>query len=182
VNALYLVAIGNVHEGALAWIENAAAEWFPFPLRRLPPLLLPEAAYDTKRGQYQSVEIMKLLAQSAPPDAIRVLGVTAVDLAIPMLTFLFGQAHLNGPIALVSLCRLRQEFYGLPANENLLRQRIVKEVLHELGHTFGITHCSDPRCAMGLATHIGLVDAKAEQYCARCGLRLVQRFAAQGGL
>ena len=112
---LYLVAIGSVPEKALEWIENAAAEWFPLPLRRLPPLSLPESAYDRKRGQYQSVEIMKMLAQNAPPDATRLLGVTDVDLSIPMLSFLFGQAQLDGPIAVVSLCRLHQEFYGLPA-------------------------------------------------------------------
>ncbi|MGO9273414.1 MAG: archaemetzincin family Zn-dependent metalloprotease [Terriglobia bacterium] len=184
MNALYLVAIGSVPERALEWIENAAAEWFPLPLRRLPPLPIPEAAYDRKRGQYQSVEIMKMLAQYAPPDpspANRVLGVTDVDLAIPMLSFLFGQAQLDGPIAVVSLCRLHQEFYGLPADESLLRERTVKEVLHELGHTFGLAHCSEPKCAMSLATHIDLVDARAEQYCARCGLRLVQRFTSLEG-
>jgi predicted Zn-dependent protease len=41
-------------------------------------------------------------------------------------------------------------------------------------------HCSEPTCAMSLATHIELVDAKAEQYCARCGLRLVQKFSQEG--
>jgi archaemetzincin len=176
------VAIGSVPEAALAWIEDAVAEWFPLPLRRLSPLSVPEAAFDRKRGQYQSVEIMKMLAQYAPPDATRVLGVTDVDLAIPMLTFLFGQAHLDGPIALVSLCRLHQEFYGLPADDDLLRKRVVKEALHELGHTFGLAHCSESRCAMGLATHIELVDAKEEQFCSHCGLHLVQRLASQGGV
>jgi archaemetzincin len=178
VNALYLVAIGSVPAQALGWIEQAMAEWFPLPIRRLPPLSIPEGAYDAKRGQYQSVEFMKALAQSAPGDASRVLGVTDVDLAIPMLSFLFGQAQLDGPVALISLCRLRQEFYGLPAQEDLLRERAVKEVLHELGHTFGLVHCSEPTCAMSLATHIGLVDDKAEQYCERCGLQLVGRFAS----
>ena len=76
-----------------------------------------------KRQQYQSVEIMKLLARSAPRDASRVLGVTDVDLAIPMLSFLFGQAQFDGPVAMVSLCRLRQEFYGLPRRTELLRER-----------------------------------------------------------
>jgi archaemetzincin len=179
VNGIYLVAIGDVPAKALEWIESATAEWFPFPIRRLPALSIPESAYDAKRGRYQSVEIMKMLAQHAPRDASRILGVTDVDLAIPMLSFLFGQAQFDGPIAVVSLCRLHQEFYGLPAQENLLRERTVKEVLHELGHTFGLVHCSEPSCAMSLATHIELVDAKAEQYCARCGLQLVHRFAAQ---
>jgi archaemetzincin len=179
VNGLYLVAVGEIPTSALEWIERATAEWFPLPIRRLPALSIPESAYEAKRGQYQSVEIMKLLAQHAPRDASRILGVTDVDLAIPMLTFLFGQAQFDGPIAVVSLCRLHQEFYGLPPQESLLRERTVKEVLHELGHTFGLAHCSEPSCAMSLATHIELVDAKAEQYCARCGLQLVRRFAAR---
>lgn len=181
MNALYLVAIGNVPENACKWLEDAAAEWFPLPIRRLAPMPIPMAAYDAKRGQYQSVEFMKILAQQAPRDAERVLGVTDVDLAIPMLSFLFGQAQLDGHVAIVSLFRLHQEFYGLPMDENLLRERTVKEMLHELGHTFGLTHCSDPRCAMGLATHIELVDSKAEQFCSRCGLHLVQRFTSRNG-
>ena len=181
MNEIYLVAIGRVPGNTLEWIEKATAEWFPLPVRRLPPLSIPEGAYDTKRGQYQSVEIMKMLAQNAPRDASRVLGVTDVDLAIPMLSFLFGQAQFDGPIAVVSLCRLHQEFYGLPPQESLLRERTVKEVLHELGHTFGLVHCSDPTCAMSLATHIELVDAKAERYCTRCGMQLVHRFASREG-
>ena len=108
------------------------------------------------------------------------LGIVDVDLAIPMLSFLFGQAQFDGPIAVVSLCRLHQEFYGLPAQESLLRERTVKEVLHELGHTFGLVHCSEPTCAMSLATHIELVDSKAERYCERCGMQLVQRFSREG--
>jgi archaemetzincin len=178
VNGLYLVAIGNVPAHALDWVENAAAEWFPLPIRRLAPWSIPERAYDPKRRQYQSVELMKMLSQNAPRDASRVLGVTDVDLSIPMLSFLFGQAQFDGPIAVVSLCRLHQEFYGLPPDDSLLRERTVKEVLHELGHTFGLVHCSEPTCAMSLATHIELVDAKSEQYCARCGSRLVQRFTS----
>lgn len=178
MNVLYVVAIGSVAEKTLQWTEEAASEWFPFPLRRLPGLAIPATAYDTKRRQYQSVEIMKMLAQCAPRDALRVLGITEADLAIPALSFLFGQAQLNGPIALVSLCRLHQEFYGLAADLDLLRERTAKEALHELGHTFGLTHCSERECTMSLATHIEGVDAKTTRYCARCGLQLVQQFAS----
>lgn len=179
MNELCLVQIGRVPESALQWIEASAAEWFPLPIRRLPPLAIPEAAYDPKRGQYQSVELMKMLAKLAASNGSRILGITDVDLSIPMLSFLFGQAQFDGPVAVVSLCRLHQEFYGLPAQESLLRERTVKEVLHELGHTFGLVHCSDPTCAMSLSTHIELVDAKGERYCARCGLQIVQRFARE---
>ena len=179
---LCLVPIGGVPAQALDWIEAATSEWFPLPVRRLPPMALPETAYDPKRQQYQSVEVMKMLARAAPQNALRVLGVTDVDLSIPMLSFLFGQAQFDGPIAVVSLCRLRQEFYGMPPEARLLRERTVKEALHELGHTFGLVHCADSICAMSLSTHIELVDAKSERFCSRCGTHLVQRFSKEGVL
>lgn len=181
MSALYLVPIGNVPDKVWEWIEDAAAEWLPLPIRRLPALSIPDSAYDGKRKQYHSVEIMKLLAQKAPQDASRVLGVTAVDLSIPMLSFLFGQAQLDGRVAIVSLCRLQQEFYGLPARDDLLRERLTKEVLHEMGHTFGLVHCSEQKCAMSLSTHIGMVDTKAEEYCSRCGVQIAERFASLDG-
>jgi len=181
VRALYVVAVGSVASGVFEWIEAAAAAWFAFPIERLPPLAIPEGAYDASRGQCRSVEIMNALKRAAPADTARILGATEADLAIPMLSFLFGQAQLAGPVAVVSLCRLRQEFYGLPPDDELLRQRLVKETLHELGHTFGLTHCPDPKCAMSLATHIGLVDAKLERFCARCGSQLARRLARSHG-
>jgi len=181
VNIFYIVPVGGVAPSVLEWIDGAAAEWFPFPVRRLPAVPIPESAYDAVRRQYQSVAVMKSVAATAPSDTARILGVTEVDLAIPMLTFLFGQAQLNGPVALISTQRLRQEFYGLPANETLLRERTIKEMLHEMGHTFGLTHCSDPQCAMSLATHIDLVDTKQERYCARCGAHIAHRLANTNG-
>jgi archaemetzincin len=181
VKTVCLVAIGSVSAQVLDWVESTIAEWSPWPMLRLPALELPEGAYDARRRQYQSVEIMKAVAQCAPNDAVRILGVTEVDLAIPTLTFVFGQAQLDGPVAVVSLCRLHQEFYGLPVDESLFRERVVKEVLHELGHTSGLTHCGEPKCAMSLATHIGLVDNKDERYCARCGAQFARRLAIPDG-
>lgn len=181
MSALYLVPVGVVPDKVWEWISKAAAEWFPLPIQRLPTVPIPEAAYDSKRNQYQSVEMMKMLSQYAPRNGSRILGITNVDLSIPMLSFLFGQAQLDGPVAIVSLCRLRQEFYGLPTQDDLLRERLTKEVLHEMGHTFGLVHCSEQSCAMSLSTHIGMVDGKTEQYCSRCGMQVARRFASLDG-
>jgi archaemetzincin len=181
VKTVYVVAIGSVPVQVLEWVESVVDEWCPWPIRRLPALEIPEGAYDEARGQYQSVEIMKAVARSRPGDAARILGVTEVDLAIPMLTFVFGQAQLDGPVAVLSVCRLRQEFYGLKSEQGLLRERVVKEALHELGHTFGLTHCLEPKCAMSLAAHIGMVDNKEERYCAHCGEQLARCFASPDG-
>lgn len=181
MSALYLVSVGAVPEKVWEWISKTVAEWFPFPVQRLPALPIPESAHDCKRNQYQSVEIMRMLKQYAPQNGSRILGIADVDLSIPMLSFLFGQAQLDGPVALVSLCRLRQEFSGLPSQDDLLRERLTKEVLHEMGHTFGLVHCSEQSCAMSLSTHIGMVDVKPERYCSRCGLQLAKRFASLDG-
>lgn len=181
MNELYVLAVGDVEEQTLRWAEAAAAEWFPFPVRRLPPLPTPEGALDEVRRQYRSVEIMKAIARNVPAGAARVLAVTVHDLCIPLLTFLFGQAQLDGQIALVSVCRLRQEFYGFPADPELLRDRLTKELLHELGHTFGLTHCSKPECSMSLSTHVEAVDSKSAGWCAPCGAHLAHRYTSLKG-
>jgi len=181
VNAVYLLAIGSLSVQVLDWAEATIAEWCPWPVKRAPSLAFPPDSYDPSRGQYKSVEIMKAVARNTPGDATRIVGLTEGDLAIPTLTFVFGQAQLDGRVAVVSLSRLRQEFYGLPGEDRILRDRLTKEVLHELGHTFGLTHCSEAKCVMSLATHIGLVDNKEQRYCERCGAHLVRRFAAPNG-
>ncbi len=181
MNELYVVGIGQVDEDALWWAESAVTEWFPFPVRRLPPMDPPDGSWDEARRQYRSVELMKALSRNVPEGAARILGITGFDLCIPLLTFLFGQAQLDGPVALVSIARLRQEFYGLPPDSGLLRERLNKEILHELGHTFGLTHCSDSECAMSLSTHVELVDAKRAGWCQPCGARLARRFTSLKG-
>jgi archaemetzincin len=181
VSTAYVVAIGSVPSQVMDWLDATVSAWCPWPVGRLPALAFPEDSYDVVRGQYRSVEIMKALARSMPQDAARIIGVTEGDLAIPTLTFVFGQAQLNGRVALISLARLRQEFYGLPADDTTLRERVGKEVLHELGHTFGLTHCSEPKCVMSLATHITLVDNKEDRYCGSCGRQLARQFSLANG-
>jgi archaemetzincin len=181
VSKLYIAPLGPVGAEVMESVDAAAAEWLPFPIVHMKPTAIPSDSYDRSRDQYHSVRLMQTLSDVLPRDAARLIGVTEVDLSIPMLSFLFGQAQMDGRIAVISACRLRQEFYGLPADGDLLRQRTVKETLHELGHTFGLTHCEDAKCVMRLATHIVLVDEKSESYCARCGTHVARRLASEAG-
>lgn len=167
-----VLAIGGVEEAVLAVVEKRLEAEFGIPVRRLAPLADPSYAYDARRAQFSSVEIMKTLLAKAPADASRVLGITGRDLFIPMLSFLFGQAQLGGRIALVSVARLRQEFYGLPPAAHSLQERAIKESLHEIGHTFGLTHCSDGQCAMSLSTNLQQVDVKRAVFCEDCRMRI----------
>lgn len=125
-------------------------------------------SFNASRGQYHSTAILARLAARVAPDTWRLLGVTAVDLYIPILTFVFGEAQLDGAAALVSLHRLHQQFYGLPPDERLLHERLLKEAMHELGHTFGLTHCDDTRCAMAPSHAVEWIDLKTARFCAKC--------------
>jgi len=127
----------------------------------------PGFAFDPVRKQCHATSLLRHLS-SLRGDGVRLLGVTAMDLYVPIFTFVYGEAQLAGRCAVLSAHRLRQEFYGLPPDEDLFGERLVKEALHELGHTFGLRHCQDWRCAMSSSTTIERLDLKEGRYCARC--------------
>lgn len=124
-------------------------------------------AFDPARNQYHATAILGRLAELAGDDT-RLLGVTELDLYVPVLTFVFGEAQLAGRCALVSVHRLREEFYGLPPANDLLHERMVKEAVHELGHTFGLRHCDDWRCVMASAHGVERLDVKSTEFCPAC--------------
>ena len=124
--------------------------------------------YSADRQQYYSTQILAELLKNKPPDGAKILGITNVDIFVPILTFLFGEAQLNGPGALISTFRLRNEFYGLPADNALLYDRTLKEALHELGHTMGLVHCQNFECVMFSSTYVEDSDIKQAQFCPAC--------------
>jgi len=133
---------------------------------RLPHLTL-DGAFDPRRGQYNSRVILQSLHAETAAGA-RVLGITSVDLFIPVLTYVFGEAELGGPAAVVSTHRLRPERYGLPEDPSLFHSRLEREAIHELGHTFGLLHCLSFSCVMHASTYVEEIDLKAPRLCSRC--------------
>ncbi len=124
-------------------------------------------ARDFRRNQYYSTAILEAMQPLAEKGA-RLLAVTSVDLYVPVLTFVFGEAQLTGSCAVVSLYRLREQFYGLPPREDLMRERLAKEAIHELGHTFGLRHCDDWRCVMTSSHGVERLDVKGAEFCGLC--------------
>ncbi len=123
---------------------------------------------DLRRNQYSSSAIIGRLEQQLPAAASKVLAVTGLDLYIPVLTFVFGEARLNGQCAVVSSYRLDNKFYGLPDNSALTQERLLKEAIHELGHTYGLFHCHNPECVMQSATYVEEIDFKSSRFCEKC--------------
>jgi archaemetzincin len=133
-----------------------------------PPSFDPEIAFDASRGQYNSRVLLAQLLHHTPDDGTRVLGVTGLDLFIPVLTYVFGEAQLGGRVAVVSTHRLDNKIYGLPSEPELLFERLVKEAIHELGHTYNLVHCHDTDCVMTSSMQVDGVDIKSDRFCSRC--------------
>ena len=164
------LADGGTTGPSLTLLEQLAASLartFRTPCRIRPEPFDLSFAWDGGRGQYYSTAILQRLERASDADA-RVLGVTACDLFVPVLTFVFGEAQLDGNCAAVSLARLREEAYGMPPREDLLRARLFKEAVHELGHTFGLRHCPDWRCVMTSSHAVERLDVKSAEFCEAC--------------
>ena len=172
MNTLYCVSFGDVDGKMISAVEEHLADTFNLETRRMESLQLPAETYDAQARQYNSEKFLRILRRTYPSDEMRVLGMTTVDLFIPMLSFVFGQAQLQGRVAIVSSARMRQEFYDLPGDDFLTTQRMLKESVHEIGHTFGLTHCLDKRCPMSLSTNVVSTDAKGIHLCGSCRIAL----------
>jgi len=140
---------------------------FGYSAETVPLLLNLDFALDTSRNQYHSTLILEKLAGLAPPWAIRVLGIAQVDLFIPILTYVYGEAQLGGKACIISTHRLKEELSPVNTRENYLL-RMFKGAFHELGHTFKLRHCPDQNCIMHRARSLRDVDRKSDQFCRYC--------------
>ncbi len=131
----------------------------------------PEDAFNKKRNQYLSTAILKVVMEKKAYGVYeKILGMIDYDLYVPKLNFVFGEASQR--VAIISLTRLRYEFYNLPKDQNLFRRRVFTEAVHELGHTYGLKHCGDTHCVMFFSNSLIDTDAKGPDFCQRCGRRL----------
>ncbi len=171
---LELLPIGDFDGRLLREVAPALADALRVPCKIADVRLDPQFAFHRERQQFHSSEILQEMQNYAANGAWRVLGITRLDLYIPILTFVFGEAQMGGPCAVVSAHRLAQEFYGLPPDPGLLFQRLVKEAVHEVGHTFDLTHCDDYSCAMAPSHAVEWIDLKEATLCPNCQGRALE--------
>lgn len=151
------------------------ADVFPNPVRPLAAPVDLQPCFVPSRQQHHATLVLAALLRHRPDPASKILGVVPVDLFIPVLTFVFGQAQLAGPGAVVSTYRLRAEYYGLPTDEGVLVERAIKECVHELGHAFGLVHCEFYDCVMHAASSVDEVDVRGARFCGHCASELEGR-------
>ena len=163
-----IVPIGEIEEPFLLSLKQSLFQTFKIQTRIRRRSFDLSHVYDPTRNQYNSSGLLLQLINDASPETLKILGVTELDLFIPIFTFLFGEAQLNGIGAIVSVHRLHNQFYGIPENKELLKNRLLKEGIHELGHTFGLIHCFNLRCVMNTSTYVEDIDQKSANFCRFC--------------
>jgi len=168
---LTVLCIGNVDTEAVQHVLHGLSQAFPevectLSERVMP---IPKEAYNQARHQYHSTRILAKMIEYVEKLSIdTVLGVTAFDLYVPSLNFVFGEAHCPGKLAIISLFRLNPEFYGQSADNQLFYKRAVKEAVHEVGHMLGLVHCKNSSCVMFFSNSILDTDRKKSTFCEKC--------------
>jgi archaemetzincin len=162
---IILQPIGAVNRGAIAFLDDELGSIFG-AIEERPATEVPANALVPERDQLDGAAVLQSLPAPDLGAGDVVLGVIDEDLFVADLNFIFGLAYGNR--AIISLARLRQEFYGLSSDSDLFRERVLKEAVHELGHVFGLPHCTDRSCVMCFSNSITDTDFKRWRYCERC--------------
>ncbi|MGD9119040.1 MAG: archaemetzincin [Desulfobacterales bacterium] len=170
-NTIVISPIGDFTPELLDRVRAEIKLLYGFQTDIRPLLKNLEFAFHTNRNQYHSTPILEQLALKAPPSALKVLAMVQVDLFIPILTHVYGEAQLGGKACIVSTIRLNEGHQSLDTQEPYL-SRIIKEAIHELGHTFKLRHCPQHTCLMHYCRNEGDVDRKSDQLCHYCKVLL----------
>jgi len=174
-----VLRIGTVDMSVVSGVQKGLCRVFPEVdcVILEDTLPFPQDAYNVRRRQYYSSRVLAKMRSYVPSfDVNRVLGITEVDLYVPRLNFVFGEAECPGRVAIISLHRLKPDFYGKPADRELFVERSVKEAVHEVGHTLGLGHCHNPECIMFFSNSILDTDHKRLGFCERCYPLVAKRF------
>lgn len=170
MDKILIVPVGEkISEKEMAFLAQPLQETFGASVSFAPNIPLPAYAYNRERKQYLSNTILNMLnSQVRVPENGRVLAVTNEDLYVPDLNFVFGQADMLTGVAIISLARLRPEFYGQASDKPTFHHRAITEAVHEIGHTLGLNHCPDVKCVMHFSNSLADTDIKGHRFCIRC--------------
>ena len=180
IRAIHLVPVGSLPPGEGERLTALVSRHVGLPCRYVDARLDDALRFLPGREQADADHLLRRLEEHDTEPGTVVVGVTTVDLGLPIFTFVFGGARSGGHTAVVSLARLRPEFYGLPADAELAARRTVAETLHEVAHLAGLGHCDDYSCLMHFSTDVETIDLRGLSFCPVCASELPRGFLPGG--
>lgn len=165
--SIAVAPVGTVEQPLLRHLASDIAEIIPLDICISEGIPIPPDSINRRRRQYLSLVVLDELKRCKSGNSMA-LGIIDADIYVPPLNFVFGMANPDTGTALVSVARLREEFFGRPADKGLLRVRMAKEALHEIGHMLSLDHCRTSYCIMRFSNHLAETDSKKIEFCAAC--------------
>lgn len=165
--SLLLVPVGGIDQKVTEFLKHDLNKVFNRQVTIGKGMSEPDYAFNKKRNQYLSTAILNAIMEQKEYTAYeKMLAIVDHDLYVPELNFVFGEAGQKA--AVISITRLRQEFYNLPQDQSLFHKRVLSEAVHELGHTYGLSHCRNPHCVMVFSNTLMDTDRKGSDFCPEC--------------
>jgi len=160
---LGVLSIGKAEREIIDGVMDNLSGFFTFTVSYAGTIDLPLNAFNPKRQQYFSPAILKICKHKAFKLGFdRILGITSADIYASRASYIFGQAEFSGRVAVVSYYRLKDNDYGV------LTERLLKESIHEIGHTLGLRHCRNSECVMYFSRNVSDTDRKNTGFCNKC--------------
>jgi len=168
MNYIYLLPLGDIDQNFFKKLGQDLEKKFRLPVDIIGKIEIPSYTFDNLRNQYNGSKIIAELSRLDFPNAEKILAITNYDLFSEGLNFIFGEAESPGKIAIISTARLDPRFYGKKYDFEIFYQRVLKEAMHELGHTFSLRHCPNLTCVMHFSNTIEDTDIKNAEFCEKC--------------
>jgi len=160
--------LGYVRGDVIEVIASNLEAFFQIRTQVFPEQPIPHGAHNPRRRQYNCYPILEFLGTLKADPAIKIMGVTEVDLFIPILTYVFGEAEMGGNATVISTYRPARGKDRQPIPSNLLFERVGKIAVHEMAHTFRLSHCKEDGCLMASFPVLSHIDQNPIRFCRYC--------------